>query len=53
MQSTTTFSTERPTGHSLLVARSATTAHSVSVDVEITVDKQPFWKKAWLHRQRE
>ena len=49
MQSTTTFTVERPAGGSQLVARTVTTAHAVSAEVEITVDGQPFWKRAWLH----
>ena len=53
MQSTTTFAVERPTGRSQLVARTVTTAHAVSADVEITVDGQPFWKRAWRHREGE
>jgi len=48
MHSTTTVRIERPAGGTTLVARSVTTAHHTAVEVDITVDNQPFWQRRWL-----
>jgi hypothetical protein len=50
MHSTTEITVERPVGRTKLVARTVTTAHALSVDVDITVDGQPFWQRRWNHR---
>lgn len=47
MHSTTTVSIERPSGGTTLVARSVTTTHHTAVQVDITVDGQPFWQRRW------
>ncbi len=47
MSSTTTACVERATSRTELTARTVSTAHQVAVDVEITIDGQPFWKNAW------
>jgi predicted acyl esterase len=47
MRSTTTTRVERATSRTELTARTVSTAHAVAVDVEITIDGQPYWKNAW------
>ena len=49
MHSTTTVRIERPSGGTMLVARSVTTQHHTSVEVDISVDGQPFWNRRWLY----
>ena len=41
--------TARPAGGATLVARSVTTTHHTSVEVDIAVDGQPFWNRRWLY----
>lgn len=47
MSSTTTVDVERATSRTQLTVRTVTTAHRAAVDVEITVDGQPYWRKTW------
>ena len=49
MHSTTTVRIERPAGVIALVARSVTTQHHTSVEVDISVEGQPFWNRRWLY----
>ena len=49
MHSTTTVRIERPSGGTMLVARSVTTQHHTSVEVDISVDGQSFWNRRWLY----
>lgn len=47
MHATTTVRLERPTARIELVARSVTTANQLAIEVDITVDGQPFWRNSW------
>jgi putative CocE/NonD family hydrolase len=49
MDSTTTVRIARPVGTTTLVARSVATGHHAAVEVEIAIDGQPFWRRAWRY----
>lgn len=49
MHATTTVRIARPVGATTLVSRSVTTAHHTAVEVDITVDGQPFWNRRWRY----
>lgn len=47
MQSTTTARITQACGATEMVTRTTSTAHSATVDVDIRVDGQPYWRRHW------
>jgi hypothetical protein len=47
MQSTTEIVVERPVTHTELTVTTVTTTGTVSVTATITVDRSPYWTRAW------